>query len=45
MGLPGWGWHLDQVAFVQGEQEPVLVQGLHNLAAQDRGLHTQAEGL
>lgn len=27
------------------EQEPVLVQGLHSLVAQDKGLHSQAEGL
>lgn len=43
--LPGWVWHLGQVASVQAEQEPVLVQGLHNSVAQDTGLHIQAEGL
>lgn len=43
--LPGWVWHLGQAAFVQGEQEPVLVEGLHNLLGQDTGLHIQAEGL
>lgn len=30
---------------MQVEQEPVLVQGLRSLVAQDKGLHIQAEGL
>lgn len=30
---------------MQGEQEPVLVQGLRSLVARDKGLHIQAEGL
>lgn len=30
---------------MQVEQEPVLVQGLRSLVAQDTGLHIQAEGL
>lgn len=43
--LPGWVWHLGQASSVQGEQELVLVQGLHNLVVQGKGLHIQAGGL
>lgn len=45
--LPGLEWHLGRVFSVRGEQVLVLVrvQGLHNLVAQDKGLHIQAEGL